>query len=238
MYFYRLIKPFKAITFDLDDTLYDNKPVIDLAEKNLVKFLIQSHPNLKNFNHKYYKFCKSKLLLNNPCIYYDINFWRKLSIKLSLRIFKINSIETNIIAKKAMKIANFWRNKVFISENTHRILNKLSKKFPLIAITNGDLDINKCNLNKYFLKIFRSGKDGYPKPFSDMYDLSAKKLKLSPHHILHVGDSLETDVFGSIRYGMQSCWVNFKKKKIISDLSAKTLPHFEISDLKYLMNFI
>lgn len=39
MRFYRQLAPIAAITFDLDDTLYDNRPVIDKTEQELLNFI-------------------------------------------------------------------------------------------------------------------------------------------------------------------------------------------------------
>ncbi len=44
MKFYRRIEPIKAMTFDLDDTLYDNHPVIVRMERELLTWLQQTHP--------------------------------------------------------------------------------------------------------------------------------------------------------------------------------------------------
>ncbi|MDQ1237662.1 MAG: 5-amino-6-(5-phospho-D-ribitylamino)uracil phosphatase YigB [Wigglesworthia glossinidia] len=238
IYFYRLIQKFRALTFDLDDTLYDNKPIISRTEKKLINFLNHSNKKLLNFKHKNYKFYRKQLLIKYPKIYYNINFWRKQSILLSITSFGINYKLAVIITKKAMKLVNLWRNQIYIESDIHRILELLSKKWPLIAITNGDANIYKCKISQYFSCIFRSGIDGPPKPYKKMYDLAAKKLKLPPKEILHVGDCLETDVFGAINYGMQSCWLNTHNTKLLSSINARTIPHFEISKLKYLKKFI
>ena len=37
MRFYRGLQPFKVMSFDLDDTLYDNSDVIRLAEEDVYK---------------------------------------------------------------------------------------------------------------------------------------------------------------------------------------------------------
>ncbi|MCV5262976.1 5-amino-6-(5-phospho-D-ribitylamino)uracil phosphatase YigB, partial [Escherichia coli] len=44
MKFYRRIEPIKAMTFDLDDTLYDNYPVIVRMERELLAWLKHHHP--------------------------------------------------------------------------------------------------------------------------------------------------------------------------------------------------
>jgi len=46
MKYYRPLKPFKAISFDLDDTLYDNQPIIKKAEDEILAYLNQKHPEL------------------------------------------------------------------------------------------------------------------------------------------------------------------------------------------------
>ena len=46
MHFYKALLPFKAISFDLDDTLYDNGPVIEQAEQAMQQRLLQLAPQL------------------------------------------------------------------------------------------------------------------------------------------------------------------------------------------------
>ena len=48
MHFYRRLKPIKAITFDLDDTLYDNYPVILKTTEESHRFLQAYHPSLRH----------------------------------------------------------------------------------------------------------------------------------------------------------------------------------------------
>ncbi|MGB1298912.1 MAG: HAD family hydrolase, partial [Psychrobium sp.] len=50
MQFYKsYIRP-KAIGFDLDDTLYDNRPVLINAEKELHQFLLQAYPKTQQLS--------------------------------------------------------------------------------------------------------------------------------------------------------------------------------------------
>ena len=39
MKFYRTLQPFRAISFDLDDTLYDNREVIRQAELHFIDYV-------------------------------------------------------------------------------------------------------------------------------------------------------------------------------------------------------
>ncbi|HAS8091126.1 TPA: 2-haloalkanoic acid dehalogenase, partial [Vibrio vulnificus] len=41
---YRPLQPIAAMTFDLDDTLYDNRPVIERLEREVLAWLATQHP--------------------------------------------------------------------------------------------------------------------------------------------------------------------------------------------------
>jgi FMN phosphatase YigB (HAD superfamily) len=52
MKYYRAIKPFKAISFDLDDTLYDNHSIIIKANQAIIEHLNQTYPELAELTEK------------------------------------------------------------------------------------------------------------------------------------------------------------------------------------------
>lgn len=49
MRFYRPLGQISALTFDLDDTLYDNRPVIDRTMHESLAFVRNYHPSLSQF---------------------------------------------------------------------------------------------------------------------------------------------------------------------------------------------
>lgn len=86
--------------------------------------------------------------------------------------------------------------------------------------------------------MLRAGPDGRSKPFADMYHLAAERLALPLGQILHVGDDLTTDVAGSIRCGMQACWIKPKGADLMRTADSRLLPHIEISRLASLTSLI
>ncbi|KAB2437818.1 5-amino-6-(5-phospho-D-ribitylamino)uracil phosphatase YigB, partial [Enterobacter hormaechei] len=52
MRFYRPLGQISALTFDLDDTLYDNRPVILRTEQESLAFVQNYHPALKVMQNK------------------------------------------------------------------------------------------------------------------------------------------------------------------------------------------
>ncbi|SUG97303.1 2-haloalkanoic acid dehalogenase [Salmonella enterica subsp. enterica] len=104
-----------------------------------------------------------------------------------------------------------------VPQATHETLQQLAKKWPLVAITNGNAQPELFGLGDYFKFVLRAGPDGRSKPFSDMYFLAAEKLHVPIGEILHVGDDLTTDVAGAIRCGMQACWIKPENADLMAD---------------------
>lgn len=57
MRFYRPLGRISALTFDLDDTLYDNRPVILRTEREALTFVQNYHPALRSSRMKICNAC-------------------------------------------------------------------------------------------------------------------------------------------------------------------------------------
>ncbi|WP_300004690.1 5-amino-6-(5-phospho-D-ribitylamino)uracil phosphatase YigB [uncultured Cedecea sp.] len=238
MHFYRPLEQISALTFDLDDTLYDNRPVIKRTTKELMAFVQGYHRRLNNFTESDFERYRQALLQDDPEIYHDVTEWRRRSIELAMLDIGLTASQASEGATGAM--ANFaqWRSRIDIPQETHDTLAKLAEKWPLAAITNGNAEPHLFGLDQYFTFILRAGPDGRSKPFADMYQLAAEKLNLPLEQILHVGDDLTTDVGGAIASGMQACWINLRGGDLMQIKDSRLLPHLEISRLASLSALI
>ncbi|URJ29835.1 5-amino-6-(5-phospho-D-ribitylamino)uracil phosphatase YigB [Blochmannia endosymbiont of Camponotus sp.] len=231
MHFYRVLRPFHAITLDLDNTLYNNHSIINQAEEQSVLFLQQYHPALSKIKKTDYCRARKILKIIEPDIYHDVNYWRWKSLKITLLQAGLNKNEAQAGADYAMEIIIRWRNKINIPLSTHNTLSALNTKWPLIAITNGNANPVTCGLQPYFQYILRAGINGRAKPYADMYYLASKHFGLPCKNILHVGDDLQTDIKGAMLSGMQACWVNQYNTDQSYSIDIKLLPHLKISKL-------
>lgn len=238
MHCYRSLSTIKALTFDLDDTLYDNSPFLQRAVEEMIK-VIQQVDGLQQVTLAQYDQVKQDLLITAPEIYHDVVIWRHEALKRFLTLHGLtDKTQINKIADDAMERFVYWRNQIIVPDESIALLSQLADKYPLAVITNGNADINKIGLAPYFAFALRAGPDGLSKPFLPMFQLAADKLKVKPEYILHVGDNLYTDVQGAINAHLQACWLNMTDQDIYQCSLARVLPHMEItqlSELNYLL---
>ena len=220
MRFYRPLGQISALTFDLDDTLYDNRPVILRTEQESLAFVQNYHPALKAIQNKEFQ----KL--------------RRRAVEQAMLNAGLSAQDAAMGAEAAMENFAKWRSRIDVPQETHDTLAKLAEKWPLVAITNGNAQPELFGLGNYFQFVLRAGPHGRSKPFNDMYHLAAEKLDLPLGEILHVGDDLTTDVAGAIRCGMQACWIKPENADLMTTPDSRLLPHVEISRLASLTTLI
>ncbi|MBD2780777.1 5-amino-6-(5-phospho-D-ribitylamino)uracil phosphatase YigB [Xenorhabdus szentirmaii] len=231
MRFYRPLASFAAMTFDLDDTLYDNHPVIDKTEKEVLCFIRQYDAKFSQFKREDLSLYRQAVLEREPDIYHDMTLWRRQSSELMFIHYGFSREEAVRGTDEIMSCFTHWRNQITIPEATHSTLSILAEKIPLVAITNGNAEPAAFGLDPYFEFVLKAGTDGRAKPYSDMYHSAAERLSLPVNQILHVGDNLKTDVEGALCSGMQACWINLDNKNLMQEPEGRLLPHVEISDL-------
>lgn len=238
MHFYRPLRPVAAMTFDLDDTLYDNSPVIRRTTEESHAFLQSYHPALSQFSVAHYQRLRDSLREQEPEIYHDVSEWRRRAVELAMLNVGLTTDEADKGSRAVMANFAHWRSQIDIPEETHRTLAALAERIPLVAITNGNAEPHLFGLDKYFKFILRAGPDGRAKPYHDMYHAAAEKLNLPLESILHVGDDLTTDVAGSVSCGMQACWINLHNGNLMHISDSRLLPTLEISQLASLTALI
>lgn len=238
MRFYRPLGQISALTFDLDDTLYDNRDVILRTEQESLAFVQNYHPALKTIQNKDFQKLRQSLRETEPEIYHDVTEWRRRAVEQAMLNAGLSVQDAAIGAEAAMEHFAKWRSRIDVPQETHDTLTALAEKWPLVAITNGNAQPELFGLSDYFEFVLRAGPHGRAKPFNDMYHLAAEKLNLPLCQILHVGDDLTTDVAGAIRCGMQACWIKPENADLMIASDSRLLPHLEISRLASLTTLI
>lgn len=235
MIFYRPFSTIEAMTFDLDDTLYDNRPIIRRVEQQMVLWLHEQHPTSKTRSLSWWHNTKLQVLAEQPELEHDVTRWRYRQIESGLNTLGYSSAQAMKAAGEAIDEVLRLRSDFSVPQETHRVMSELSKRMPLIAITNGNVDVERIGLGQYFQRVYKAGPDGLSKPNADLFEQAVDLLNLPADKVLHVGDHLRSDVRGANFAGLKSCWINDQSSCLMKAKHATTLPDVEITRLASLL---
>lgn len=238
MRFYRQLGPIQAMSFDLDDTLYDNRPVMEHLEQQIMQWLYQQHPVVASRPIAWWKALKFHLAEEDSWLRHDVTLWRFEQIHQGLLQLGYSPSLARQAAEDTMEEVLRLRNLVDVPRLTHQVLSQLASQIPLIAITNGNVDVDKIGLSHYFQLVLKAGVDGRAKPYPDMFSKAQQFLKLPAETILHIGDHLVTDVQGAKENRFQSCWYNDQDRTLRANSDGRILPDVEIDNLSQLNSLV
>ena len=145
-------------------------------------------------------------------------------------LFKMLNLTADPV-KSSYKYLEFLSEDATILGNSYKELERLSKKYDLYIISNGEPSvqyprIKASGIDKFFKGIYVSEEIGAQKPKKEFFDYVFNEINLNLSDCCVIGDSLSSDILGAINYHIDSCWFNPNNKEsdlnityIISDLS-------------------
>jgi len=238
MKFYRRLKPIKAMSFDLDDTLYDNYPVVRRAEAWMHMHLRSQYPHITHLDESGWLQLKRHVIHQQPSLIHDVSAIRVACLTALFLRHGYSEQDAKSVAHRIFTQVLAVRSDFIVPENTFAVLSRLADKIPLIAVTNGNVDTDKIGLTPYFSAVIKPGNGLRMKPYPDLFSLAAKQLDVSPQNILHVGDHLKSDVAGAVTNGFMAAWFNDQQKSLMTSNKATHLPDIEITHLDELTSLL
>ena len=205
----------KFILFDADDTILDFQKSALFAFKKMLKHYQVKYKKcyLKEYHEENNRLWRlyEKGEIPRKQIFDD-----RLKTLVSKYRLPFDPIEASYLYLKYLSLG------AFILGNSKEELARLSKKYDLYLVSNGEPSVQyprleKTGLNKYFQKIYVSEEIGYQKPYQEFFEYVAKDIKdFDKDKAIIIGDSLTSDIKGGINFGIKTCWFNPNNKK--SDL--------------------
>jgi putative hydrolase of the HAD superfamily len=238
MIYYKKLKPIQAITFDLDDTLYENTSVIVEAERSLMELMHRQYPVTKHVNKGFWRTQQKTHVLANPLLKNDMGELRRLSLESGFMTLGLSGDELNTATTECFEHFYFQRSNFTLNRNIHSLLKRLSDRLPLVAITNGNVDLEQIGLKEYFSACFKASVELPMKPNKAMFDAAQVHLNIPHGNILHVGDNLPKDIYGALRAGYQTAWYAEDRSMSMRNEKAHILPHIQLSQLTQLLDII
>ncbi|MBS7807885.1 HAD-IA family hydrolase [Variovorax sp. PCZ-1] len=231
------VSSIRAISFDLDDTLWPIWPVIERAEKVLLAWLGEHAPmtaalfasptalrEIREYMH-------DVVVKKKPEIAHDLAAIRKESIRLAL----YRAGDDPLLADPAFDVFFAERNRVEYYEDALPALKILAQHYPLISLSNGNAQLDRVGIAHYFKAAVSATGFGVAKPDVKIFLEAARVAGVPPEQVLHVGDDAALDVIGALGAGMQAVWLNRQDKLWPHDSIQPTLEITSLTELTALL---
>jgi putative hydrolase of the HAD superfamily len=198
-------RPVHAITFDLDDTLWDIGATMLRAEQKLHAWLELHYPRIVE-THKpdQLRALRNEILEQRPDLSHDFTRLRKEGLKLA----GFRSGYQDFDHEAAFEVLYAARNEVLFFEDSLPVLERLAQRYVLGALSNGNADIRRVGLGHVLAFAINAIDVGKLKPDPAMFEAACERLGFAPDQIVHVGDDPHSDVFGAAQVGLRTVWVN------------------------------
>lgn len=219
----------RAISFDLDDTLWPIRPVIERAETALHAYLDAHCPRTAQaFPPARLRALREQVAQAHPEFTHDFGRQRLISLEQALA----ESGEDPAHAQPAFEALYLERNRVDFYADALPALEALGARLPLAALTNGNADLDRIGIAGRFAVVVAARDFGLAKPHPAIFAHTVARLGLAPEAVLHVGDDPWLDVAGAARAGLRSCWLNREGQAWPAELPP---PDLEVADLTALV---
>ncbi|CAO1668755.1 MULTISPECIES: HAD family hydrolase [Salinicola] len=213
--------PLDAITFDLDDTLWHNGPVMAHAEPAHYQWLaerVDAHrgpaatPLAEAFPLEAYQSIRAALMQRFPLSRGDHSWIRERAMRELLIEHGLSPDEAAQWAAAGFEHFMTLRHEVALYPEVVPMFDAWARRYRLGIITNGNVDVRRLSLDHHFDVIILAGEMHASKPDPRPFLSAVAQLGTQPYRTLHVGDNWEEDVLAAQRLGMHAVWIDAKNE--------------------------
>lgn len=197
--------PVRAITLDLDDTLWPFAPIGSRIEQSLhAWFLAHSPATAERFPVEGMRTLRGQVHADHLHLAHDLSALRRLTIERALR----ESGGDPALADAAHALFHRERNRVDFYPDARAGLERIAAGLPVLALSNGNADLETIGIAHLFTGQLSALMHGTPKPDAGIFVAACAQLRCDPREVLHVGDDIALDVIGAARAGLRTCWIH------------------------------
>jgi HAD superfamily hydrolase (TIGR01549 family) len=196
--------PVRAITLDLDDTLWPFAPIGARIEQGLHAFFLEHSPaTAERFPIHGMRALRSQVHAEHPHLHHDLSALRRLTIERALR----DTGGDPGLVDQAHVVFHQQRNTVDFYPDALAGLRRLAAKVPVVAVSNGNADLAAIGIADLFAGQTSALSHGTPKPDAGIFHAACASIGVAPQDTLHVGDDAALDAIGAAHAGLRSCWL-------------------------------
>ena len=224
--------PVRAITLDLDDTLWPFAPIGARIDQVLHDWMLRHSPaTAQRFPVAAMRLLRQQVFDANPQLAHDMSALRRMTLEQALR----GSGADLALLEPAYEAFYAERNRVEFYPDSVEALARIAARLPVVALSNGNADLQRIGLDHHFAFQLGSREHGAAKPEASIFHAACERLGMTRNEVLHVGDHIEMDVIGAAQAGLRSCWINREAQAWTHDTLR---PDLEFSTLAALADWL
>lgn len=194
----------RALTLDLDDTLWPVGPALAGAEAALAAWLREHAPaTAARFPPPAMMALRRAVGEAHPGQAHDLSALRRLSLEAALR----EAGEDPALAGPAFEVFFAARQRITLHPDVPEALDRLAARWPLFAISNGNAELGATGVARWFVGGLSAREAGVAKPAPAIFAAACARLGAAPAAVLHVGDDWHADVLGARGAGLRAAWL-------------------------------
>jgi HAD superfamily hydrolase (TIGR01549 family) len=194
----------RAITLDLDDTLWPVGPTLVAAEAVLADWLREHAPRTAALADADRRAAIRRLLAaEHPHRAHDMSFVRREGLRRAMA----EAGDDPGLADAAFEVFLAARQRVVPFEDVRPVLARWAARYRLVAVTNGNADVGRVGLGEFFVGAVSAHELGCAKPDPRMFHEACRVAGVAPLETLHIGDDPALDVIGARAAGLQAAWL-------------------------------
>ncbi len=195
----------RTITLDLDDTLWAIHPVIKRAEERLYSWMGERYPRITElYGPEELRELRAEVIAEYRDRTHDLTFLRRTVLT---RIGEAAGYGSAYV-DDAFAVFDEARNDVELFPEARPALVALRQRFTLIAVTNGNANLDKIGIRGLFDGVVSAAMAGSAKPARAIFDMAVAAGGAAAEQTIHVGDHPLYDVHGAREAGLRAVWVN------------------------------
>ena len=198
-----------VVTFDLDNTLWDVDGVIRNAERVTREWFDRHVPALNaRVGPDDYQRLRAEIAAEDSRIAHDVSRLRREVFRRAIASIGYDAADSQRLAAEAFEVFLSERHRVTLYDGARDLLETLLQRYRLGALTNGNADVARLGLDRYFSFAFSAGAVGASKPHPAIFQAALTHTAVLPAQMAHVGDHPVDDIEGAASLGIHTIWVN------------------------------
>ena len=199
----------RAVTLDLDDTLWPCEPTLLRAERLTREWLMERAPEvIAPWSIERLRERRMAIHAARPELGHDFVTIRRLALQEVFRAAGADDAQSATIIEGSLEVYMAARHQVELYPEVRACLERLSTRYRIASLSNGNACLVTIGLDHLFHAMIASHSHGAAKPHPELFHIACRELGCAPDEVAHLGDDIELDVRGARGAGLHAVWLN------------------------------